>query len=117
MCQLSNSAVQNTDEEIQEKLNEVINIELNDRNNIVLNQNVPNPFAERTVISYSVPESVQKAQIHFYNGMGKLINTVEITERGKGEINVYANDLSSGIYTYSLVADGKIVATKRMMKE
>ncbi len=117
LCQLSNSAVQNTDEEIQEKLNEVINVELSDKNNIVLNQNVPNPFAERTVISYSVPESVQKAQIHFYNGMGQLINTVEITERGKGEINVYANDLSSGIYTYSLVADGKIVATKRMMKE
>ena len=117
LCELSNSEVQNTDEEIKEKLNEVINIELNDRNNIVLNQNVPNPFAERTIISYSIPANVGKAQIHFYNGMGQLINTVEITERGKGEINVYANDLSTGIYTYSLVADGQIVATKRMMKE
>jgi hypothetical protein len=29
---------------------------------------------------------------------------------------VFANDLSSGIYTYTLVADGKIVATKKMMK-
>ncbi len=117
LCELSNSEVQNTDEEIQQKLNEVINVELSDRNNIVLNQNVPNPFAERTVISYSIPANVGKAQIHFYNGMGQLINTVEITERGKGEINVYANDLSSGVYTYYLVADGKIVATKRMMKQ
>ncbi len=63
-----------------------------------------------------IPETVAKAQIHFHDGMGKLINSVDITERGSGQINVFANDLSTGIYTYSLVADGLVVATKRMMK-
>ncbi len=91
-------------------------VTLEDVKSIVLNQNVPNPFAERTTISYTIPAEVSKAQIHFYNELGALINTVEIAERGDGQINVYAQDLSDGIYTYSLVADGKVITSKRMIK-
>jgi len=98
-------------------LRTAINVNLSDRNAIVLNQNVPNPFAESTVITFSIPASVQKAQIHFYDGQGKLINSVDVLERGNGQLNVFANDLSTGVYTYSLVADGQIVATKRMVKD
>lgn len=117
LCNANSMAVQSTPEETQEYLEKTINITLSNRNNIVLNQNVPNPFAESTVISFSIPSTVQKAQIHFYDGQGKLINTVDILERGNGQLNVFANDLSTGVYTYSLVADGQIVATKRMMKQ
>jgi hypothetical protein len=92
-------------------------ITLNTVQSIVLNQNVPNPFAEQTVISYSIPESVQKANILFYDSNGKMINNVEIKERGNSQLNVFANDLSTGIYTYTLVADGQIVATKKMVKQ
>src|SRR5437762_975463 len=42
------------------------NVELAD-SRIVLKQNAPNPFADKTVISYSIPESVSRAQIVFYN--------------------------------------------------
>jgi hypothetical protein len=91
-------------------------ISLNTVQSIVLNQNVPNPFAEQTVITYSIPESVKKADILFYDSNGKLINTVSIKERGSSQLNVFANDLSTGIYTYTLVADGQIVATKKMVK-
>lgn len=117
LCQMSNSAIQPTQEEVQNQLRTAINVNLSDRNAIVLNQNVPNPFAESTVIAYSIPASVQKAQIHFYDGQGKLINSVDVIERGNGQLNVFANDLSTGVYTYSLVADGQVVATKRMMKQ
>ncbi len=92
-------------------------ISLNTVQSIVLNQNVPNPFAEQTVISYSIPESVKKADILFYDSNGKLINTVSIKERGNSQLNVFANDLSTGIYTYTLVADGQIVASKKMVKQ
>lgn len=117
LCQLNNSAIAPTQEDVQRELAKAIDVQLSDKNNIILSQNVPNPFAEKTVISYSIPETVGKAQIHFYDGKRTLINTVDIVERGSGEINVYANDLSSGVYTYSLVADGQIVSTKRMMKQ
>lgn len=117
LCNANQMAVQQTPEEVQQQLRAAINVNLSNRNAIVLNQNVPNPFAESTVITFTIPGTVQKAQIHFYDGTGKLINSVDIVERGNGQLNVFANDLSTGVYTYSLVADGQIVSTKRMMKQ
>lgn len=87
-----------------------------DVQSIVLDQNIPNPFAEHTVIGYFLPEDVQSAEIIFHNAEGKKINNVAITERGKGELSVYADDLSNGIYTYTLITDGKVADTKRMVK-
>jgi len=116
LCELNNTAIEQNETEMQEQIRSIIDVQLSNKNSIVLNQNVPNPFAESTVITYSVPASVQRAQIHFYDMNGILINSVDISERGAGQINVYGNDLSSGIYTYSLVADGKVVSTKKMMK-
>ncbi len=92
-------------------------IDLSDKNAIVLNQNVPNPFAETTTISYVIPEKFNKAQIQFFTSDGKLIKTTDITTTGKGVLNVFANDLSSGIYSYSLIIDGKLIETKRMVKQ
>jgi hypothetical protein len=117
MCQLNNNAIQATTPAAQEDVRKNLNVILNNREAIILDQNVPNPFAEQTVINFTIPTSVQKAQIHFYDGMGKLLQSVEITERGQGSITVFGADLSSGIYTYNLVADGQIVATKKMMRE
>jgi hypothetical protein len=116
LCAMNNSMIQTNTTETQSQLKTFLNVELNDGESIILEQNVPNPFAEQTTISYTIPESVEKAQIHFYNQSGKLINTIDITERGTGQVNVFASDLSSGIYTYTLVADGQVVATKRMVK-
>jgi len=82
-----------------------------------LEQNVPNPFAEQTTINYFLPDNISKAQILFYNAQGKLIQSVDLNERGKGQLNVFASDLSNGIYTYTLVADGKIFETKKMLKQ
>jgi trimeric autotransporter adhesin len=92
-------------------------VELSDKNVVVLNQNVPNPFAESTVITYNLSTDFEKAQLHFYTLNGKLIKSVNITEKGEGKMVVYANDLSGGTYTYSLVVDGKTIDTKKMVKE
>lgn len=93
------------------------NVELSDIKSIVLDQNTPNPFAEQTTITYTLTDVVSKAQILFYNAEGKLINTADLEAKaGKGSVHVFANDLSNGLYTYTLVADGKIIDTKRMLK-
>jgi hypothetical protein len=113
---MNQQAIQENSTETQRFIAKQLQLELSDRNTLVLAQNVPNPFAESTVIQYTIPATVQKAQIHFYNSEGKLINSVEIKERGNGELKVFANDLSSGVYTYTLVADERIIASKKMMK-
>ena len=94
-----------------------IDVELSDPEAIVLDQNVPNPFAEQTTITYSIPKSASAAQILFYDINGRQIKAVDILKKGKGQLNVFANDLSNGIYSYTLVVDGKIFETKKMVKQ
>jgi len=100
-----------------EKGTSSIDVNLGNVERIVLNQNEPNPFSEQTSISYILPTEVKQAQILFYDATGKMIKTVELTERGNGSIQVYAANLSRGIYSYSIVADGKVVDGKKMMKK
>lgn len=45
-----------------------------------------------------------------------MIKTVDLDSRGDGQLNVFADDLSNGIYTYALFVDGKIIDTKKMVK-
>ena len=82
-----------------------------------MNKNVPNPFAEQTNITMELPEEIKYAQIIFHNNEGKLIHNIEIQDRGFSELTVYANDLSTGVYTYTLVTDGKIIASKKMIRQ
>ncbi|CAN5467014.1 hypothetical protein BH11BAC1_BH11BAC1_13520 [soil metagenome] len=93
-------------------------IELKNSESVILKLGdaVPNPFAENTTISYTLPTSVKQAQLIFYESSGKVLRTVDISTRGDGAIKVYAPDLSSGIYQYSLITDGKLVETKKMVK-
>ncbi|MES2514846.1 MAG: tail fiber domain-containing protein [Bacteroidota bacterium] len=112
----SNANTRTTNNATQTTLNQV-DIELSDKDAIVLNQNVPNPFAEQTTITFNVPASVGKAQLIFFNTNGQVIQTVDIKTRGKGKVNVFASDLSSGLYNYSLVADGKVIDSKKMVRE
>ncbi len=83
---------------------------------IILDQNVPNPFKDQTDIRYSLTDDVKSATMLFYDNSGHVLQTVDLKERGQGVIHIYAPDLSSGIYTYSLIADGKVIETKRMVK-
>ena len=90
-------------------------VELENVQAIVLDQNVPNPFAESTVITYFIPDNINYAQIVFTDNYGRIMKTVDIKISGAGMIKVYAANLSSGTYTYSLMVDGKVVESKKMM--
>jgi trimeric autotransporter adhesin len=93
-----------------------IDVSLSNKNIVVLEQNVPNPFAEQTTISYFLPENTKNASINFYDLSGKNIKSVSITEKGNGTLTVFASDLSNGTYSYSLVVGGKIAETKKMVR-
>lgn len=82
---------------------------------IVLNQNTPNPFDEKTVISYFIPENVNQAQILIYDDMGILIKKFNIPAKGAGNITFYAGRLRKGVLSYSIIADGKLIDTKKMI--
>jgi len=92
-----------------------IDVSLSSESTIILNQNYPNPFAEQTRITFTIPENISEAKIIFFDNSGKVLQTVNINERGMGSINVYAEKLSSGIYSYTLIADNKVIDTKKMV--
>ena len=84
---------------------------------LALGQNKPNPFGTSTEIEVSVPESVQSAFVYVYDLQGKKVQQVNITARGKQTVQLNAADLTDGMYLYSLIADGKVVETRRMIVE
>jgi hypothetical protein len=63
-----------------------------------------------------IPKNFQQAKIIFSTVTGEVIRTAEIKQSGKGLVNVFADNLSSGLYTYSLIVDGKVIDTKKMIK-
>lgn len=96
--------------------NNSINIhDLELANNAVLYTNIPNPFDQSTTIKYFVPEN-SEAQIIFYDEFGNKINELNVTERGMGQINISASNLAAGMYSYSLIVNGKLIDTKKMIK-
>lgn len=91
----------------------VQNVELNATGSLL--QNSPNPFNEKTAIQYVLPEGASNAVIYVNDMNGKAIKTVVLDKSKNGEININANTLGAGSYTYSLVVDGVIIDTKRML--
>ncbi len=94
-----------------------INVELSNSDVIILNEAAPNPFAEQTLITFNIPEKCNTAQMLFYDSNGKLLKSVDIQKRGKGQMYVFGTDLMNGTYSYTLIVDGKIIDTKRMIKQ
>ena len=82
-----------------------------------LGQNKPNPFGTATTIDVSVPETVQTAFIYVYDLQGKKVDQIDIAARGKQSIQLTTANLTDGMYLYSLIADGKVVETRRMIVE
>src|SRR5207245_9338925 len=80
--------------------------------NGLLLQNNPNPVRRSTSIVYSLPPGTSHGQLLLMDNLGRTIKTV--TLNASGSLNFDASLLRSGLYTYSLIADGQIVDTKKM---
>lgn len=83
--------------------------------NASLEQNIPNPLTNSTVIRYNIPAAFKTAQIIITDFSGKTIKQVTINTKGAGTLNVDASLLSNGAYSYSLIVDGKIISSKKMI--
>ena len=81
----------------------------------LLYQNNPNPFTIDTEIEYFLPQNTQVANLYVYNMNGLQIAEYPISSFGSGSVVINAGNLDAGMYLYSLIADGQIVDTKRMI--
>jgi len=65
-------------------------------------------------IKYVLPQSVNAAYLTVYDLSGKQLATYALEKNNKS-LTISANDLAAGIYLYSVIADGKVMGTKRMV--
>ena len=81
----------------------------------VLEQNFPNPFNPETKIGFSIPED-GLVQLKVFSLLGEEVTTLLNEERSAGryEVRFDANNLSSGIYLYSLRA-GNFFECRKMI--
>jgi hypothetical protein len=81
-----------------------------------LDQNYPNPFNPSTVIGFQIAKSSQVSLI-VYNILGERVATLVdgITPAGDHQVRFDASRFSSGVYFYRLIADGALLATRKMM--
>jgi hypothetical protein len=81
-----------------------------------LYQNSPNPFNPETKIKYDV-KTKSRIQINVIDVLGREIKTLIDKEQSLGfyEVVFDASDFQSGIYFYRLIADGKILYTRKMI--
>ncbi|MDY6249219.1 MAG: tail fiber domain-containing protein [Prevotella sp.] len=80
-----------------------------------MNQNVPNPFTEKTDIAIYLPETVKTATLYIYDLSGKQLEQHPIKGRGNTVMTIHADRMDAGMYVYSLIADKKVVTTKKMI--
>ncbi len=78
-------------------------------------QNQPNPFSETTRIKYTLNRDVQNASMQITDIDGKVLKVVRLDNVNNGEVVVKANELAAGTYFYSMIVDGQIINTKKMV--
>ena len=78
-------------------------------------QNTPNPFSNMTTIEYHLSEGTSSAIIYVYDMTGKQLRNFELMPNGSGEIIISGGELQAGMYTYAMIADGKLIGSKQMV--
>ena len=67
-----------------------------------------------TVIRYSIPNDVANAQVIIFDLQGTMLSQIPISP-SDDNVTLNGTEFPAGMYIYSLIADGKVVATKRMI--
>jgi len=89
-----------------------------------LYQNYPNPFNPTTTITFSLnTEITESAEISFYNLKGQKVKDIPIYQFTNLPVHQVVWDgtdnnnqtVSSGVYFYKLVADGKAIASRKCL--
>lgn len=82
-----------------------------------ISQNTPNPFKGSTQITWNIPAQYNSAKIVVYDISGKMLKQINLGGKGSGTSKLELTGLPAGVYNYSLVVDGKVLQTKKLIAE
>lgn len=88
----------------------------NEINQNILYQNNPNPFNQKTEISFDInKQNFKNASIIIFDLNGTFIKSFDILQAGQGKLEINAFELKAGMYVYTLMVNNRDVDTKRMI--
>jgi hypothetical protein len=82
---------------------------------LILDQNFPNPFNPGTTIRYGIPDKAM-VRLTVWNTLGQKVATLVQGEQEAGyhEVRFDGSGLASGVYLYRLQA-GSLVSVKKLL--
>jgi trimeric autotransporter adhesin len=80
-----------------------------------LRQNQPNPADQYATIQYSVAATARQAQLRLTDASGKLLQQYVLATGTNSSVRIHTAAMTSGVYVYSLVVDGKVVESVKLV--
>jgi hypothetical protein len=100
------------------KANDVVRTQLfqnpNSINGYSIEQNVPNPFSDKTSIRFQLAPGVETATLSIFNLNGTFVKDYTL-EGNSGEVEILASEIGKGMFIYSLNQNGQEIISRRMM--
>jgi hypothetical protein len=79
-----------------------------------MEQNIPNPFEDRSVIRYRLASGVENASILVFDLNGRLLKEYPINQN-EGQVTVLGAEIGKGMFIYSLTQNGQEIISKKMI--
>jgi len=83
-------------------------------NGYSIEQNVPNPFSDRTSIRFQLAPGVESATLSIFNLNVAFVRDYPLNGNS-GEVEILASEIGKGMYIYSLNQNGQEIISKRMI--
>lgn len=79
-----------------------------------ISQNTPNPFTGQSIVRVSVPDDASDAYIDILTLNGASVKRIPVSN-GLSEVSLSSFEFAPGTYLYTLVVNGKVSETRRMV--
>lgn len=113
------STIQGQLDSMQIQINELRSLLLARNSSVLsgasLDQNVPNPSSNSTTIGYSLPQGVSSAKMQVTDISGRVLQILSLSGAGRNAVTIDTSGLASGTYTYSLLINGQLAGTRKMI--
>jgi hypothetical protein len=83
---------------------------------LVLGDAIPNPAHSESRITFSLPEGTEQAVLQILElGTGRVLQNIEVKERGKGEVILNLANAPSAVYSYRMLVNGEPTKAKKLV--